>query len=683
MVPSAVNNTMDYIFDVLRHPCYMMGIKGERIFFYKLQPGGGTAPSILHTLEKSLKTLGQNPLINDKQMQEIKKSVDVNSTRIMQCIVKSFIEKPEKENEYYTLFKNAGLATKVGNGVFILNLTDATILRADGNLPFPFVYGLKPMPAEIWNGGRGPFLPIMGAGQLGYLDIPIPNYDEVIRVVDWIAKGMPSASASAVGRGAEFVNLAGYETDWNKKERRAIFRGGPSGCGATDDTNMRIKLGMIAKTNPVIDACIVGRGERVIKYDPKYGLTKIDQRALDPVLCEDQRGTPMAVQSKCKYIIHIDGNTNAYRLLGTMLTGSLILRVKSPYVHWADHLLKPGVHYIEISEDLSNLNAVLEWCKTHDSRCRTIAHAGRNIATKLISPDFIFELFVDYMRALNARQLFTPSSPTTPPPSAPSPTPTPAPSLSISPASERWPISPTTPPPFMTEYKYNIRNVGPNNISSEELPTVNQYKRRLFTPTPTPPPSTTLVIKKRRTRKRVPLPMVEEPEPVVVVAQPELDTLPMPSSNRCPKGYNRGTNAAGVLVCKKKGETAVPVPVAVPSPKMANEIENAVKQVVNEVIAENINENNENNEMNGNDDDTIPLRGKRCPAGYGAIVINGEKRCKRKRPVGGGGGGNRTRKISRANGGSGAANIHEIHEKENGKTVRDKKTAIQIAMQFV
>ena len=54
---------------------------------------------------------------------------------------------------------------------------------------------------------------------------------------------------------------------------------------------------------------------------------------MDKIKCKNQKGMPMEEQSKYKYIIHIDGNVNAYRLLNSMLTGSLILRVKSEYIH--------------------------------------------------------------------------------------------------------------------------------------------------------------------------------------------------------------------------------------------------------------------------------------------------------------------------------------------------------------
>jgi hypothetical protein len=60
-------------------------------------------------------------------------------------------------------------------------------------------------------------------------------------------------------------------------------------------------------------------------------------------------------QSRFKYIVHIDGNVNAYRLLTTMKTGSVILRVVSEYTSWADKYLKPDVHYVGVRADLTDL----------------------------------------------------------------------------------------------------------------------------------------------------------------------------------------------------------------------------------------------------------------------------------------------------------------------------------------
>jgi hypothetical protein len=101
----------------------------------------------------------------------------------------------------------------------------------------------------------------------------------------------------------------------------------------------------------------------------------------------------MTEQSKYKYIIHVDGNVAAYRLLKSMLTGSAILRVESEYILWVDHLLKAGVHYIPVKHDLSNLEEVVDWCKKHDTKVKKIAEAGYQFAKQALTKEFIQDSF--------------------------------------------------------------------------------------------------------------------------------------------------------------------------------------------------------------------------------------------------------------------------------------------------
>jgi hypothetical protein len=97
----------------------------------------------------------------------------------------------------------------------------------------------------------------------------------------------------------------------------------------------------------------------------------------------------MAEQSNYKYIIHIDGNVNAYRLLSTMMTGSLILRVESPYISWVDHLIESGKHYLMVKSDLSDLLKIIKWCEKHPEKAREIAEAGREFAQMALTREFV------------------------------------------------------------------------------------------------------------------------------------------------------------------------------------------------------------------------------------------------------------------------------------------------------
>jgi hypothetical protein len=392
MSSTAIRNTMEYIYTKLHHPCYLVGIKSKKIYFYKLMPKG-TAPQFKKALQKSFHELPQNPFLTKDQIKQIKESVDLDNARVLQCIMKDYNEIPQKTHEYNILLES--FKNELHDGLFLFNLTDAVILREDGKEPFEFISGDKKMRESQFV--EGPFLPILStSGRTGYLDIPIPNFDD-------IPVGTLDANFNVVWQDKDAQQ---YNTDWDKKNKKVIFRGGPSGCGATFETNMRFKLVHLSKTNKkigkLVDACIVGEGKNTIKYDPIVGLTANNLKELEP-LTKDCDFVSRQTQSDYKFIVHVDGNVHAYRLLGTMLTGSVVLRVKSNFLGWADHLLESGIHYVEIKPDLSDLEAVLDWCLSNDEKCRQIAENGMEIAKKLLNTTNIRNTFIYYLNTLSEK----------------------------------------------------------------------------------------------------------------------------------------------------------------------------------------------------------------------------------------------------------------------------------------
>jgi hypothetical protein len=98
---------------------------------------------------------------------------------------------------------------------------------------------------------KGPFLPIFAtSGQRGYVDIAIPNEDDLSLAMDPPAyKAVP----------------------WEEKKPIAIFRAGKAtGCGLTPKTNMRLKLALMR--SPLLDVGIVNTRLTNMKFDPEEGL---------------------------------------------------------------------------------------------------------------------------------------------------------------------------------------------------------------------------------------------------------------------------------------------------------------------------------------------------------------------------------------------------------------------------
>jgi hypothetical protein len=373
----SLSNTLRYIIDFLHHQCYMLCINDNNVLLCKLD-AQTTAPVFKDVLVNSVDEalLEKNNKLNYRQQTAIRDTItkNIDHLRVMQCVVKPFSEstKVVENNEYLDLVRGLNLP----NGVFILNLTDAVILRNDGKSPFTMVTGK----IDLGEHDYSKHIPILSiSGQRNYLDIPIPNYDDVMFVLKYPQR---------YGAGAAADPDPSYVTRWEDKSyEKAVFRGGPTGCGYTEKTNMRIKLAKMKSS--LLDAKLTNKDgntvdSKAIKFDPKYGLGSMNTN-----IGMSGNFLTMADQSKYKYIIHVDGNVNAYRLLATMLTGSLILRVTSQYTSWVDHMLQHKVHYIPVKADLSDLLDVIRWCKKNDDKCQEIARNGMEFARSILSKKYI------------------------------------------------------------------------------------------------------------------------------------------------------------------------------------------------------------------------------------------------------------------------------------------------------
>jgi hypothetical protein len=373
----SLSNTLRYIIDFLHHQCYMLCVNDNNVLLCKLD-AQTTAPVfkdvLVHSVDESL--LEKNNKLNYRQQTAIRDTItkNIDHLRVMQCVVKPFSEstKVVENNEYLDLVRGLNLP----NGVFILNLTDAVILRNDGKSPFTMVTGKT----DLGEHDYSKHIPILSiSGQRNYLDIPIPNYDDVMFVLKYPQR---------YGAGAAADPDPSYVTRWEDKSyEKAVFRGGPTGCGYTEKTNMRIKLAKMKSS--LLDAKLANKDgntvdSKAIKFDPKYGIGSMNTN-----IGMSGNFLTMADQSKYKYIIHVDGNVNAYRLLATMLTGSLILRVTSQYTSWVDHMLQHKVHYIPVKADLSDLLDVIRWCKKNDDKCQEIARNGMEFARSILSKKYI------------------------------------------------------------------------------------------------------------------------------------------------------------------------------------------------------------------------------------------------------------------------------------------------------
>ena len=333
--------TLEYIFNYLHHNCYLLKVRGGQNELMKLQ-SSESPPNARKTLRK--------------------KMTNAKTMRVLGCIVKPF-----KSSTSFEWEKFVRQVSGLKDGLYILNLTDALMLKKDRTQPWPILGSGKL--EEMYH---GPMLPIFGGSSAeGYEDIAIPNYDDV-RVV----LGYEKVPEPFVG--------------WLEKIKTVVFRGSSTGCGRKADTNMRLKVAGFEY--PWLNAGIT-KLTKNLKFDPKHGLGKVDDVKLVPKMSFGE-------QSKYRYILNIDGNVAAYRMLKWFQTGSVIFRVKGQYTVWYEDKLVHRKTVIEVKEDLSDLEEQYEWCLKNDETCRKIAERGVKLSEKLLTLESVNR---DFKKKVNSR----------------------------------------------------------------------------------------------------------------------------------------------------------------------------------------------------------------------------------------------------------------------------------------
>lgn len=387
----ALKHTLQYVMNDLNHPCYLFCRSWDgKTQFYKLETKK-TATRVPWAVKNLYKT--SDPATTRKRNQLLKQ-LDAEGSmpyRIMQCIVKPFSNQFSWEYEKWTR------KWPLPPGVYLLNLTDAILLRKDFRDPFLHSF----LPDKKGKEEQGPFIPILSlSGHVDYWDIPIPNYDDMMFTFPHL-----NTHRDMIDK------VAGFTTEWFEKTKNTVvFRGSSSGCGVSAETNTRIRLMQYAsKTKHKSDFLDVGltagkKGKMLLDPIQGFVLTK------EPANLVGFKS--MAEQSQHKYILHIDGNVLAYRLLYSLLTGSVLFRVKSPYQSFVDvtQLLKPGVHYLEIEQDFSDLERKWNWCQDHPRKAEAIAQAGRQAAMEILTPSFLqlyihnlFQLYALHQQSLQRK----------------------------------------------------------------------------------------------------------------------------------------------------------------------------------------------------------------------------------------------------------------------------------------
>lgn len=163
-----------------------------------------------------------------------------------------------------------------------------------------------------------------------------------------------------------------YLFDWNSKFNKVIFRGSLTG-DITSNNPRLLSLLISTKYPQYIDSKLTYRPVYYLFKNRKYVSYKINTE-------EENNYLSLVEQTNYKFILLIDGFVSPWRTIWALHSHSCILKVDSKYVEKYYDELIPGVHYISIKEDLSDLIEKVKWCLKNDLKCKQIADNAHTYA---------------------------------------------------------------------------------------------------------------------------------------------------------------------------------------------------------------------------------------------------------------------------------------------------------------
>ena len=160
-----------------------------------------------------------------------------------------------------------------------------------------------------------------------------------------------------------------HDVPWEAKADALVWRG--STTGVWDEAVDRGRRALAARYarhgDPAIDV----------------GINAIIQRAAEPRFrgmyeWMVKPGKSVAEQLRFRYIVSVEGNDVATNLKWALYSNSTVLMAKPRVESWAlETALVPGVHYVRLRDNYSDLEERLEWCRRNPSKARRIAERGR------------------------------------------------------------------------------------------------------------------------------------------------------------------------------------------------------------------------------------------------------------------------------------------------------------------
>jgi len=277
---------------------------------------------------------------------------------------------------------------------FFINDRDFPILKKDFTEPYNHIFDSEDFKIEDKFSFKK-MAPIFSKSITNkFADILLPTNDDWLMASGFYFTGDCSDS---------YHHWDKINRDWSSKKDICIFRGSATGCGTSIENNMRLKAADISIDYPnLLDAKITNWNARPKKYQDS------PIEIIDFEKFRFKKGDMInnIQKSNYKFILNIDGYVSAFRLSSELSMNSVVLLVKSDYKLWFSDKLKEYIHYVPVSEDLSDLITQIEWCRKNDKECKNIAQNGVLFFNKYLTKRGIFDYLSKKLQLIHNNKNF-------------------------------------------------------------------------------------------------------------------------------------------------------------------------------------------------------------------------------------------------------------------------------------
>lgn len=279
---------------------------------------------------------------------------------------------------------------QVPDGEYFINKRDFPILKKNRTEAYECIYGEDvPLVSHSYE----KYCPILSMTTTNdHADIPIPTWD------DWGRVMYPQKIF-----GKDFIEYPDpYIFSYRDKKATAVFRGASTGLGTTLHNNPRLYFTHLSQQEKCDDDGVPFLDCAITKWNcrPRRSPNSPYYDTIDPDLIR-QLGTgnflSMKEQAQYKFILHLPGHSEAYRLSMELATGSVILLYPSRYQLWYSSLLREYEHYVPLDPSRpDDIYHKIQWCKQHEDECEKIASNARRFYENHLSKSSI----LDYLQGL-------------------------------------------------------------------------------------------------------------------------------------------------------------------------------------------------------------------------------------------------------------------------------------------